>query len=405
MSPNPFARGARWAAVAGLFSVAAVDMIHTTLTGGASPSVRAAELAYRINPYDSRALTMQATALASEGRGNEALHWLRRALDLNDRNVPALRMTGMLLMNGGAIDEAWEHYKLVEARVAPDLGTIVNIGLLARDRGDLDEAEERLRRAWSQDPNNRQTVLSLAEVLLQKGNIEEALDGFGHYLEMTPPEVASDPRERRSYLAAAMRLGEAYVALGRIDDGLATGQEVMNLGIHFQEWDFASKASSLIATLLEEANRVNESLLYHQQAVMIASNSPVPSDVARQWLNLAHFLERRGWDDRWTYLAFSSAARRLDQPGLVAQRTSARRGAERLEQRLGRETVAELDRDADALRLSLLEWAPMAEGNASAVTAMAVDLDNHSPAADASPPTSGEVATTHATQASALAAP
>jgi hypothetical protein len=47
----------------------------------------------------------------------------------------------------------------------------------------------------------------------------------------------------------------------------------------------------------------------------------------------------------------------------------------------------------------------MAEGNASAVTAMSVDLDNHSPSADASPPAPAEVATTHATPASALAAP
>ncbi|MBX7244785.1 MAG: tetratricopeptide repeat protein [Candidatus Sumerlaeaceae bacterium] len=213
MGPEPWARSLRIACTLGLVFVALVDQrqyfltLDTTDWSGVRKAIEA-------NPSDSRAYKREAQLLADAGDTSAALAAAEQAIHLNPRG-DAQFLLGTLLLRGGLVSQAYEHYRQQEKLVRPDLSTFVNTGVLAAQAGDLESASQKLEAALSIDPSNREALASLAEVRLQQKRPTDSV----HLLELLLRDIQAGglkaQGDRALAARAGMRLGNAYAVLGK----------------------------------------------------------------------------------------------------------------------------------------------------------------------------------------------
>lgn len=146
-----------------------------------------------------------ADALLRDGRADEAVAGLRRAVDLHPTDGALRFALGATLARAGKAGEADEQMRGLLALEPENAEALNFVGYGYAERGvRLDEAEAMLRRALASAPRRGHIVDSLGWVLLRKGDVPRAVETLELAVRLTGP----DP-------AVLEHLGDAYRAAGR----------------------------------------------------------------------------------------------------------------------------------------------------------------------------------------------
>lgn len=150
---------------------------------------------------------------------------LRRALELDPRDVHAANSLGALLHRQDRIDEAREHYHKALA-LRPMFETWANLGLLEEAAGRFTEAERALREALALVPEDRLLRRRLARALHGRSELDGALAEMERVARTDPSDLEAWRalalwRLEAGLLEAALEAAEAGLALAPQDEELA----------------------------------------------------------------------------------------------------------------------------------------------------------------------------------------
>jgi tetratricopeptide (TPR) repeat protein len=127
-----------------------------------------------------------ALALDTQGRLDEALVEFRRAISLNPNEVRSHNNLGMLLLRKQQWDEAIAEFRKALA-LAPQLGTVnANLGLALMDGGRLPEAVAAFRKAIQLDARDPRAYCGLGEALFRQGKFVEGAAALRHCRDLRP---------------------------------------------------------------------------------------------------------------------------------------------------------------------------------------------------------------------------
>jgi protein O-GlcNAc transferase len=167
-------------------------------------------------PPEHADLLLQAHALLSHYRYEDAGRVVQALLELSPANVDALTMKAQLALQQGNLDAAATAIAAA-ARVAPALAAVqYTRGRVHKARGELPQAIECYRRAVASEPANADILTSLGIALRALGNLEEAVQSYRQALAANPGHLAAQNNLANALAAAgdpdAARRGRAAVA-------------------------------------------------------------------------------------------------------------------------------------------------------------------------------------------------
>jgi Flp pilus assembly protein TadD len=153
-----------------------------------------------------------ARRLIAEGRKEEAVAALQRALEANPQNDVAHTHLVWLFGLAGRPEEAESHYRQAVAINPGNAQLYFNWGHLLRKQGRNDEAEKALGRALDLDPGLASARVQLGFLLEQQGHQAEALAHYREAVRMQPGH-----RNARYLLGKALaREGEVVEAIAQL---------------------------------------------------------------------------------------------------------------------------------------------------------------------------------------------
>jgi tetratricopeptide (TPR) repeat protein/2-polyprenyl-3-methyl-5-hydroxy-6-metoxy-1,4-benzoquinol methylase len=187
-----------------------------------------------------------------EGRLDEAVASLRRALQLQPDLVEVHYNLGLTLLEQGRLDEATTTLRRALA-LQPDAAELHRcLGDALEALGKLDEAAASYRRALAFQPDLVEAHGNLGNVLKQQGKLEEALLSYRQALALSP-----------DLAGAHYNLGIVLNKLGRLDEAVVSYRQVIALAP-----DFAAAYGNLGGTL-QELGRLEEALDYYLHALRL----------------------------------------------------------------------------------------------------------------------------------------
>jgi tetratricopeptide (TPR) repeat protein len=162
--------------------------------------------------------------LLQEGRLDEAIAHLQKALQINPALAGAYNNLGNALLQKGRMDEAIAHFQKA-LHIKPDYAEAHNnLGYALLQKGRVDEAIAHLQKALQINPGDAVARRNLGRALLQKGRLDEAIAQFQKALEIKP-----------DYAEAHENLGLAFFRQGRMDEAMAQYQKVLEIKPDFAE--------------------------------------------------------------------------------------------------------------------------------------------------------------------------
>jgi len=254
---------------------------------GGSASRRSLEERPRGDPKDKIGLynlLKQAGTSSTEGRLEEAIERVRRALSEDPEIVEAHVLLGNFLKKAGRPTDAVASYKQALALDDEHQGALFSLALAYKEQGKLDEARAGLERARELDPRNGKVLWQLADVWMREGETENAeavirdalargVDEHRFLLKLGESQIeAKQWREAEKSLAAALEskpdlatarfnLGLVYEETGELDKAVASYRTEV------EQNPKAFRAAFNLARLLEKAGRREEALEYYRKAV------------------------------------------------------------------------------------------------------------------------------------------
>jgi arylsulfatase A-like enzyme/tetratricopeptide (TPR) repeat protein len=166
------------------------------------------EAAARLEPYasarqpDMDVLIAYGVALASSGRGQEALAAFDRARVLDAGSALPLANSGMVHLMAGDNARATAAFNAALA-IDPALARAHNgLGVVAAQRGAFEEAAAHWKQAVAVDPHDHQALYNLGDVSIRLGRPAEARVYWEAYLKAAPQGLDEKDRARvRRWLA------------------------------------------------------------------------------------------------------------------------------------------------------------------------------------------------------------
>jgi len=165
-----------------------------------------------------------ASALADEGRIDEAIPEYREAIRLWPDDTVAYNRLGNLLGAKGRIDEALAMYEEDLSRHPNDAFGHSNLGLMLVMKGRLDQAILHFRQAVRVAPGNADFQNNLGAVLARKGLLDEAIEHYREAIRIAP-----------SLAKAHQALGVSLCRKTLYDEGIAQFHEAIRLQPDFPE--------------------------------------------------------------------------------------------------------------------------------------------------------------------------
>jgi len=159
-------------------------------------------------PRNVPALVNLGVVARETGRNDEALACFQRAAATDPANPEALNNLGLALHHDGQSRDAIRLYKRALQLKPGFVQALVNWGNALRDAGDLAEAATRFEEALQADPDSIDALNNSASVALEAGRIEDAGQRYGRALQLQP-----DFAEARAGMAQ-VRLREQRFAEG-----------------------------------------------------------------------------------------------------------------------------------------------------------------------------------------------
>ena len=192
------------------------------------------------------------TALARQGRIDEAADYFRAALRSRPDYAHALNNLGDALLHQGKTGEAASYFAAA-LRAQPDEALFAyNLGTALARQGRIDEAADYFRAALRLRPDYPDAHYNLGAALILQGKSAEAMAQFKQTIEYEP-----------AYAKAHLAIGNVLIQQGRGPDGLPYLTEALRLDPSLADAHF------LLAQILSAQGNSGEAAAHYTQAVRL----------------------------------------------------------------------------------------------------------------------------------------
>lgn len=185
----------RWAGARALVGCLVVALVGGGLTFFRNRDYRNAEALWRTSvvraPENPRARDWLTSALAEQGKFDEALTVVREGLKLRPRAGTLHRDHGRLLRQRGELEQALLAATLAVALLPEDFDARTNLYELHGMRGDLPAALRHMEAAWRLKPASSVLASNLSNVKRQLGDHAEALRYAREAVRLAPEAAAA----------------------------------------------------------------------------------------------------------------------------------------------------------------------------------------------------------------------
>ena len=281
----------------------------------------------RVNITPAKAIEM-AGQLYSRGQHAQSERVCRQIINARPANADAHNILGVTLAAQGKTDEAVTLLGRA-IKLAPKAPSFyANLGEVLRQAGRTEEAEEPLEQAVKIDPKNAQALNNLGIIRYEQKKYEEAVEFYRRALESRP-----------NMAEALNNLGNALRLTGDIDGAVNAYQEALTIR------DVYPEAYNNLGTLLQQDKQFEEAEHALRKAIQQNPNYIEAHN------NLAQFLSAQKKDVEALRVltdALKLAPKNV-QTLLITSRVQLRRGAHQAAEQGARLALNEEPENADAL--------------------------------------------------------
>ncbi|HUB67574.1 MAG TPA: tetratricopeptide repeat protein [Candidatus Methylacidiphilales bacterium] len=195
------------------------------------------------------------SALAREGRTDEAIAQFQKALKLEPDYPEAHNNLGDALLREGQVNEATEQFQDA-LKINPQFADAhYDLGLALAHRGEIDEGIGQFQEALKIDPLLTEARYNIGVALLQKGQLNEAITQFQEALKINPGDA-------QIYLG----LGNAFSKKGQLDDAVVQFQKALEID------PGKAEARGNLGVVFLQKGEVDEAIPQFQKALEINPN-------------------------------------------------------------------------------------------------------------------------------------
>jgi tetratricopeptide (TPR) repeat protein len=213
-----------------------------TLAGRPDDALRELETVVVLEPRSAGARLNYGIALWNAGRRGAAVDQYRAAVKLRPEDPVGYNDLALALHQMGQVDEAVACYETA-IRLEPKYAEAhSNLAMAIADRGQLEQALGHLRTAEQLQPGNYGIHMNLADLLLRAGRATQAI-------EQAEKAMAGVPDTPQAMAPVLLRLGQAYISAGRIDEGVGALRRAVDLANGAGEPSVAAEARQLLHSL------------------------------------------------------------------------------------------------------------------------------------------------------------
>ncbi len=195
----------------------------------------------------------KAEALRLLGRGKEALDAYDRGIEKNGEEINPHIRRGQLRLAFGQYDGAIKDLKFVLDKDKENAQAMAALGLSYRSKGDNGRALPMLRKAVAHGAEDFDVLMALGGAEGQAGRFAEALRAFERAQKQRPDSVEAVTASS----AALFRLGNKEKAGDLLSEALAKHPENIDILIHLMHWRYEMKNKGELEKLLQRAERVD----------------------------------------------------------------------------------------------------------------------------------------------------
>ena len=175
---------------------------------------------------------------------------LKRVLQVDSKNLPALHVLGLIKASQANYKEAADYLSRA-ARIHPNDASIqYNLAKALADSGNDKEALTHHKKAVSLDPNNPEAWLSYGKTASNLGRHEEALAWYSKALSLKP-----------DYAEAALNKGATLKDLKSYEEAIAFSDQALTINPHLAE-AWSNKGGAL-----KELKRYEEAIAHYDKAL------------------------------------------------------------------------------------------------------------------------------------------
>lgn len=247
-----------------------------------------AETAYRevltASPDHADASHLLGVVLQQQQRHDEAIGFIRRAIELNDRSWSMHSNLGCALQELGRFDEALAHHRRA-VELAP--GSVVvhsNLGTALEEAGRLEEAAAAYREALRLAPGHAPAHYNLGNLLRRQGRTDEAIGCYERALRLHP-----------DYSEAHVNLAALVGEQGQIDEAIRSYRWALEVRPNNPE------AHYNLGRALDQKRCWDEAIACYNEAIRLCpDHAEARVGRALTWLRLGNFAD--GWPEyhwRW----------------------------------------------------------------------------------------------------------
>ena len=177
--------------------------------------------AVKANPKQAEAHYNLGCTWLRLGAANDAIASFQRAIELAPLNAPAHNNLANILCDKGRFDEGVEQYRLAIAANPEFIDAYTNLGNALMRQGKLDEAQSAYHLALAHNPQCAPALSNLGDIARDKGQLDTAVSYYQNALQ-------ADPR----YLAACNNWGDVLDRQGKHDEAIAVYRQATRIDPH-----------------------------------------------------------------------------------------------------------------------------------------------------------------------------
>ncbi len=232
-------------------------------------------------PDDANLLRLAGKASAELGL-EDAVDYLKRAVDLEPQNADAWRELGDALLFENRLPEATNAFRRAVELRPNDVGSLVQLAHTAYAAGDPEEAIGHIRQAVGRDPTSQGARRALLEIYRAAQRFDDALATAEELTESDPSDAlaALDVAELYLALDQPVDASSAFARLRKIDDDpeheIYSYHGMIEAEIRRERWRRALDLT-IEATRIDRMGRTTDLLAYVVAQVFGASDRPAPS--------------------------------------------------------------------------------------------------------------------------------
>lgn len=200
--------------------VRAAAAFRALTTGSPDAALASLESLRQRFPEDPEVALAHAAALRATGQDTLARATLERVIALDPYRFRARRELARLDMNGGELQSALEHWRVLLERNPKDAVALRGLGECSLAGGDPVEAERAYREALRADPESAPAHLALGRLLAETDRPAEAVAS----LRKARARASLEPE---LWERCSVELGHVYLSLGESENALRVAEAVL----------------------------------------------------------------------------------------------------------------------------------------------------------------------------------